>query len=331
MVTGAGVTGVGVTGVVVLGEVLVELTSAEPMAAGTPVRLGFSGDALNAAAAAAAAAAGARTVLVARIPDDELGDALVEHVASLGIDCSALVRLPGQHGVYFSHSDPAGARQFVYVRRGSAGSGLSTADLDVDLLRSSVVLGSGVTCAVSASAAAAVRRAAELAAVFVYDPNHRPRLTTPAAAGAVLRDVARHAALLTPSWPDEVAVLLGPPAPTTPADAVARLRALGARDAALTRGPDGVLLAHGDAMIEVAAPPAPRVLDQTGAGDSFAGTVAGRLAAGDDVVTAVRLGVAAASLSVQGQGGTGFVPTLDQTRRHAETAPPPQHRGASAR
>jgi 2-dehydro-3-deoxygluconokinase len=59
------------------------------------------------------------------------------------------------------------------------------------------------------------------------------------------------------------------------------------------------------------------VVDQTGAGDTFAGTVVGRLAAGDDLQSAVRLGVAAAALSVQGQGGTGFVPTLEQTRVHA--------------
>jgi 2-dehydro-3-deoxygluconokinase len=312
---------------VVLGEVLVELSSTEPYAAGAAVRLGFSGDALN--AAAAAAAAGAHTVLVARVADDELGDALVAHVAALGIDTSALRRVPGQHGVYFSHADPDGGRQFVYVRRGSAGSGLDPADLDPDLLRDAVVLASGITRAVGA--AAAVRRAAELAGTFVYDPNHRPRLVTAAEAAAALRAVLPHAALVTPSWPDEIGTLINSscgetsaPAPISthdpvlgPAAAVAALRALGAADVALTRGADGVLLTRGDDLHAVTAPPPPRVVDQTGAGDSFAGTVVGRLAAGDDLESAVRLGVAAAALSVQGQGGTGFVPTLEQTRVHA--------------
>jgi 2-dehydro-3-deoxygluconokinase len=299
---------------VVLGEVLVELSSTQPMADGSAVRLGFSGDALN--AAAAAAAAGADTVLVARVPDDELGDALVEHVGALGIGTAGLRRVPGQHGVYFSHADPAGRRQFVYVRRGSAGSGLEPADLDADLLGSAVVLASGITCAVGA--AAAVRRAAELAGAFVYDPNFRPRLTTAADAAGALRAVAPHAVLVTPSCPDEIAALLGTDDPAT---AVDRLRALGATDVALTRGEHGVLLTRPGGLLAVAAPPAPRVVDQTGAGDAFAGTVVGRLARGDDLETAVRLGVAAASLSVQGQGGTGFVPTLDQTRAHAAVPP----------
>jgi 2-dehydro-3-deoxygluconokinase len=315
-----------VKGAVVLGEVLVELTSTEPLAAGGAVRLGFSGDALN--AAAAAAAAGAHAVLIARVADDELGDALVEHVGALGVDTSALRRVPGQQGVYFSHSDPAGRRQFVYVRRGSAGSGLDPADLDPDLLRDAVVLSSGITWAIGADAA--VRRAAELAGTFVYDPNHRPRLATAAEAAAALRAVLPHAALVTPSWPDEVGELLSDRscvetrarAPFSthdpdPAAAVAALRALGATDVALTCGADGVLLTRPGGLLAIAAAPPPRVVDQTGAGDSFAGTVVGRLAAGDDLETAVRLGVAAAALSVQGQGGTGFVPTLDQTRAHS--------------
>ncbi|MBM0236552.1 hypothetical protein JNW88_04135 [Micromonospora sp. ATA32] len=68
--------------VLVLGEVLVELTALEPLRDGTQLRLGFSGDALN--AAAAAAAAGAHTCLLARVPDDELGDELVGRVARSG-------------------------------------------------------------------------------------------------------------------------------------------------------------------------------------------------------------------------------------------------------
>jgi 2-dehydro-3-deoxygluconokinase len=66
--------------------------------------------------------------------------------------------------------------------------------------------------------------------------------------------------------------------------------------------------------------PAPQVVDQTGAGDSMTGTLCARLAAGDGLVDAVRLGAAAASLSVGALGGTGHVPTLDQIRAHALTA-----------
>jgi 2-dehydro-3-deoxygluconokinase len=76
----------------------------------------------------------------------------------------------------------------------------------------------------------------------------------------------------------------------------------------------------GDSWVD--AVPAPAVVDQTGAGDAFAGTVTARLVLGDDLTTAARLAVAAASLVVGGRGGTGLVPTLDQTQAHATARAP---------
>ncbi|KRE41663.1 2-keto-3-deoxygluconate kinase [Knoellia sp. Soil729] len=299
-------------GVVVLGEVLVELSALSPWKDGGSLRLAFSGDALN--AAAASAAAGAHTVLVARVPDDELGDALVQRVAELGIDTRHLIRTGGQHGVYLSHADPEGLRQFAYARKGSAGSELSPEDLDEDLLRGAgVVLGSGVACAISPSAAAAVHRAAEIAPRFVYDPNFRPRLTSARDAAEHLRRLAPLAEVVTPSWPGEVGDLLGLPAQSA-AEAVQGILALGARDVVLTCGSAGVLLWHAGTLEHIPGVHAPLVVDQTGAGDCLTGTLVARLAVGDDLAEAARLAVAAAALSVQGQGGTGHIPTLDETR-----------------
>ncbi|MFE9691867.1 sugar kinase [Micromonospora sp. NPDC005806] len=299
--------------VLVLGEILVELTALEPLRDGAALRLGFSGDALN--AAAAAAAAGAHTCLLARVPDDELGDELVARVAALGVDTSRLIRTRGQHGLYLQHADPSGQREFVYVRRGSAGSGLAAADVPAELAaRAGVVLSSGVACAISTTTFEAVRAAARAARCFVYDPNWRPRLIDVETAGGHLRALAPHARLVTPAWPSEAAALLGTPV-TEPAAACAAFRALGATAVALTRGGDGVLLDDAGEVTTVAAYPAERIVDQTGAGDVLAGTVAARLALGDDLPDAVRLGAAAASLSLRGHGGTGYLPDLAESRR----------------
>jgi 2-dehydro-3-deoxygluconokinase len=64
--------------------------------------------------------------------------------------------------------------------------------------------------------------------------------------------------------------------------------------------------------------PAPSVVDQTGAGDAFVGTLTARMVLGDSLPLAARYGAAAASLVVGGKGGTGFIPTFEQTRAHAE-------------
>lgn len=303
--------------VVVLGEILLELTSREPFRNGVPMRLGFSGDALN--AAAAAAAAGAQTSLLARVPDDELGDRLVDRVRELGVDTSLLIRTAGQHGLYLQHADPQGAREFVYVRSGSAGSQLSVEDLPLDRVAAAgAVLASGIACAISSSCFGAVTAAAKAARCFIYDPNWRPRLVDAETAAGHLRALAPYARLITPAWPREVTALLGTD-PVDPRQAIRDLRSLGARAVALTQGADGVLVDDEPIVLHQPAFAVDEIVDQTGAGDVLAGTVAARLALGDPLPTAVRLGAAAAALSLRGHGGTGWLAPLEQTRALAES------------
>ncbi|MES0836995.1 MULTISPECIES: PfkB family carbohydrate kinase [Nocardiopsis] len=299
--------------VVVLGEILLEVATDEPVAHGVPARLGVSGDALN--VAAAAARAGARTGLAAVLTDDPLGRSIADRVAELGVSTALLRFRPGQQGVYLVHSDPEGERAFSYARSGSVGSTLCPADLDEQALAAAgAVVASGIACAVSGSAHEAVRAAARLARRFVFDPNHRPALTTREAAAAVLAEFAPLAHLVTPSHPGETSSLLRS---ASPAEAARRLLESGTRHVAVTCGSRGVHLATAEGETWVDAVPAPVVLDQTGAGDAFLGTLAARMVLGDGFADAARLAAAAASLNVGGRGGTGLLPTLEQARAHA--------------
>lgn len=300
----------GAPDVAVIGEILIEITADEPFHGGQLVRFGISGDALN--SAAAAAASGAHTALITRVGDDDLGKAIIARLAELGVDTSWIRLVPGQQGVYFSVADPSGSRQFSYARGGSAASTMTPADL-AGLPAPTVVLASGITGAISATAADTVRAAASVGRAFVYDPNFRPRLTSAAAAAALLAELAPLAAVVTPSAPGESRALLGE---TDPAAAAAAVRRLGADSAAVTCGADGVLLDTSTKRLLVPAVPTSSVVDQTGAGDVFAGTMAGRLALGDSLEDAVALAAAAASLSTGGQGGAGLIPSLARTRAH---------------
>jgi 2-dehydro-3-deoxygluconokinase len=218
--------------------------------------------------------------------------------------------------VYFVHADPTGEREFVYARRGSTASELSAADVH-DAAGARVIVASGITCALSRGAADAVYSAATSGARFVYDPNFRPRLTTPAQAATHLERLAPHAELVTPSCPQETNALLGLDDPAMAAQAV---RGLGARAVAVTCGADGVWLAGGSTAVHLPAVAAPRIVDQTGAGDAFVGAVAARLAVGDALHDAVRLGMASASLALGSPGGCDVVPTLEQVRAHLRTS-----------
>jgi 2-dehydro-3-deoxygluconokinase len=286
--------------VLVVGEVLVELSADGPLRGFDQLTLSFSGDALN--AAAAAAAAGASVGLLARIGDDELGDALTSHVDRCGVDTALLRRVGAPNGVYMVIPDPDARGGFIYMRRGSAGSLLEPADVEAASGRVLVV--SGIGQAISPSAAAAVehaaRRTREAGRTVVYDPNFRARLTTKAAARAALERIAPFVSLAIPSHPVETTALLGA---DTPEAAAVACRRLGADAVAVTCGADGVLL--DDTWIPAA--PAPAIVDATGAGDVFAGTVAAHLAHHASLADAVRDGVVAATRSLGARGGTGWL------------------------
>lgn len=299
--------------VVVLGEVLVEVSTEAAFADAVPARIGISGDALN--VAAAAAAAGASVGLITVVADDELGRAVLRRISALGISTDLVVTRTGQQGVYFVHSDPAGEREFSYARSGSAGSTLSPADVDTAVLRDAgAVIAGGITCALSDTARQAVFTAAESTSSFIFDPNFRARLTTARAARETLEALAPLSWVITPSHPGETAELLGAHSART---AAATLHGKGADHVAVTCGAEGVHLLHSGGERWIESVPAPAVVDQTGAGDAFVGTLGARLALGDGFETAALLGTAAASLAVGGRGGTGVVPGLERTRRHA--------------
>ena len=302
--------------VVVVGEPLLEFSAAEPLTKASQFRLGFSGDALN--AAVAAAAAGAKTALLTRLGHDELADRMVDFLAAHGVETALVRREAGQTGAYVLGADPAGTREFAYLRAGSAATHLQPSDVD---FAAKAVLLSGITAALSPSCAATVLHAAQTVraagGIVVYDPNFRPRLTTPDAASLFLREIAPFASVAIPSSPADTRALFG----LEDAEAAAaHVRALGAQAAVVTRGSDGVLVSTVDESVALPVIAAPSVVDSTGAGDCFAGTLTARLALGDTLLESVRLAMSAASLSLGGQGGTGRIPTQAETRRHLEAS-----------
>lgn len=305
--------------VLVLGEVLVEIhagAALSEVADGTPARISYSGDALN--AAAAAAAAGARTALLAVVGDDELSTPLLRRAAGLGVDVSHVRRAPRPNGAYLLSADTDGDREFVYWRAHSAGSTLAPSHIASwrELLTASTALiTSGITAALSPSSRDAVLAAARLVhssgGHLSYDPNYRPRLTGPAGARELLARIAPLTGLLKTSCPADALALVGTDDPGT---AAARCRALGAAAVVVTSGAGRLLLDDGAGPARSQPVPVnPAPVDATGAGDCFTGTATARLALGDGLADAVAHAAAAASLSVSGRGGTGRVPAFAET------------------
>lgn len=304
--------------VLVLGEVLVEIhaeTTLRDASDGTPARISYSGDALN--AAAAAVAAGARTALLAVVGEDEMSVPLLARAAELGVDVSHVRRAPRPNGAYLLCADTDGDREFVYWRTGSAGSTLSVEHVESwrELLTNSkALITSGITGALSASSREAVLVAAQTVHAagghLSYDPNFRSRLTSRGEARSLLARIAPLAGLLKTSCPADALAMVDT---ADPAEAAARYRALGARTVAVTAGADRLLLDDGTGAAYLPVPVNPDPVDATGAGDCFTGTATARLALGDGLADSVAYAMAAASLSVSGRGGTGRIPHFTET------------------
>lgn len=77
----------------------------------------------------------------------------------------------------------------------------------------------------------------------------------------------------------------------------------------MTRGQRSTLVAREGSLVHEQATRVSRVVDTTGAGDCFAGTVIARLAAGDGLEEALRIATVAASLSVGRPGASRSMPT----------------------
>ncbi len=88
---------------------------------------------------------------------------------------------------------------------------------------------------------------------------------------------------------------------------VERLLALGARAVIVTQGSRGATLHTVDGATHV-EPFAVTPVDTTGAGDCFSGSLCARLAAGDDLPTAMRFAAAAAALSTTVPGAVPSMP-----------------------
>lgn len=190
-----------------------------------------------------------------------------------------------------------------YYRAGSAGSHLSADDIESAFrgFSPTMVHLTGITPALSESAANAVHRAVECAVTagveISLDVNHRPSLPGSAAAARAVVSLLPHVDVLFVG-DDELHIVA---AETRPEDAAAKLASRGIREVVVKRGSAGAIaLVDGELHQALAQPVAP--VDFVGGGDSF---VAGYLAASSEglpVRDRLRWGTITAAYTIGSQG-----------------------------
>ena len=234
--------------------------------------------------AIAAARAGARVAMVGCVGDDAAGAAMVANLEAAGVATDDVRVADAPSGTALIVVDAQGENSIVVVP--GANGELSADDVDGALgeARPVVLAQLEVPEAAIAAAARAARR-------FVLNAS-------PARA---LRDDLLAAADPLVVNAGEAAALAGTGNDRDPDALAAALLARGARSVVVTLGADGARWASAGASFAHPAP-AVDVVDTTGAGDVFAGTLAARLAAGDGPEAALAAAVEAGAAAVGWHG-----------------------------
>jgi ribokinase len=170
--------------------------------------------------------------------------------------------------------------------------------------------GSGVVIAQleipTETAVAGLRAGKEAGAISILNP---------APVRPIPKDAFAAIDILTPNQ-SEARVLLGlePDDPTEDADVCARLLELGVGTIVMTLGEEGAAIVTAEGRKDVAAYPI-EVVDSTGAGDAFSGTMSAFLAEGMDIATAADRGTAAGALACTALGVIPALPRRDAVEK----------------
>ena len=269
--------------VVTLGECLISLIARDrgPLGESETFQRTVAGAEANVAVGLARLGHG--VAYVGRVGTDAFGGVIRRRLRGEGVDVEHLVADPaGPTGLMIRELRDLGPMEVIYHRAGSAASRLEPSDIDA--ARAAIEAArwlhvTGITPALSPSAAAAVVRARELArsaGVSVsFDLNIRRRLWSEADAAVALRGLVDGTDVVLGGL-DEVALVGGIAATLEEGlrcdarTAAAALLDAGARRVIVKLGADGALLRDVDGT-EVRSPglSVPRVVDPVGAGDGF--------------------------------------------------------------
>ncbi len=286
-----------------IGECLVEFTS---MGNGQ-YQLGFSGDVLN--ALSSAHRLGLTTGLITAIGDDPFQADLRQILLDEEIDLSRAPVLPGKpNGAYFINFDDSGSPMFHFLRKDSAATETFSAQSLEYLMtyakQARVLLFSSILIAVMKEREKlfALLEAVKGETHLCYDLNVRRALwSDPAELIAMFDRIAPLVDVVFVTNDDDE-ILFGQRDASV---AVADYQRRGFKHVVFRRGAERTVVADGDLRFEVPVPRVSRIVDTTGAGDSFnAGYIAAMLRRHQSF-ECVAMGNAAAACSVDTHGGRG--------------------------
>jgi len=250
--------------------------------------------------AVAAARLGARVGLIAAVGDDSAGSDAIAELRCEGVDVASISRLAGT---------PTGVALIVVDDRGENQIAVASAanqELDAGMVASALeamVLAPDGVCLLGFEVNDG---AIEEAARWAYRSGHRV-IIDPAPARSLSPALIACEPILTPNT-GEAKAMIGESSPEGAAIELARSTS---SPAVVTLGGQGVVVADGN-FVKAFAPYDAEVVDTTGAGDAFSGSLAVHLSQSREFSEAVKRSQAAGALSTQAAGARTGMPTRNE-------------------
>ncbi len=268
--------------VTTLGEILIDFTFAGKNSDGKKLFEENPGGA-PANCAVAISRLGGKSAFVGMTGFDSFGEDLKSTLQEQGVDVSGMRKTQAQHTTLaFVSLDSKGERNFSFCRNPGADTQLSPSDLDENLLLKSRILHIGSLSLTDEPAKSATLKAIEIAkksgAYISYDPNYRAALWgSRSDAIPLMKSILPFSDMVKVS-DEELALLYGK---EISAEAGAKeILSCGAKLVLVTLGSKGVYYATKTQSLESSGTlgvPDVKVVDTTGAGDSFTGGLLYRL------------------------------------------------------
>jgi 2-dehydro-3-deoxygluconokinase len=263
-------------------------------------QMGFAGDTFNTAWYARAILPPEHGVgYVTALGDDPFSGRMRAFMADAGIDTGRIRTVEGRRPGLYAITLKEGERSFTYWRGEAAARMLAddAAWLAEALTDAGMLYFSGITLGILTPEArtrliAALAEARSAGARIAFDTNFRPALwPDQAEARQAMQAALSVADIALPTFDDEEK-LFGDASPEATAE---RIAGLGVAEVVVKNGAKPCLIAADGKKIEVPPAHAPRLVDTTGAGDSFGGAYLAARLLGHAPVKAARIGHAVAA------------------------------------
>ena len=302
-------------GVVTIGETMALLAAERtgPLRHVPSMSVGIGGAESN--VAIALRRLGVPATWIGRVGDDPFGELVLRELRAEGIEVRAITDPAAPTGLMVKERRTARSLGVWYYRAGSAGSRLGPADIAEDALSGAALLHvTGITPALSSSAADAVHQAVELARrhglTVSFDVNYRSKLWSREAAGGGLLDLLRACDVVF-AGPEEASLFV--PAHEDPHALATALSDLGPAQAVIKLGADGcAAVIDGERYARSAIKV--DVVDTVGAGDAFVAGYLAELLAGREPATRLDTAVTTGGFACSVAGDWEGLPTRAELR-----------------